>query len=69
MDVCLTGNLLEHCEISPFDQAMDEQTFMSCTWQRVYQYLEQYDRQVEQFQVKPDKRQGTMQHCLQMLLK
>ena len=48
---------------------MDDETFLSETWQRVYQYLEQFDRGVERIQVTPEEEFGSIDHCLEVLLR
>ena len=65
----VSGNPLPDREVSPHDQTMDQDTFKNNAWQRVYQYLEQYDRQVAEFQVQAKVPFGTMQNCLEILLK
>ena len=58
-----------HVQATPLDQKMDEATFASESWQRVYQYLEQFDRRVKKIKVKPEKEFGSMEHCLRVLLR
>ena len=60
---------MQHVKATCIDQKMDEETFTSETWQRVYQYLEQFDRRVKKIKVKPEKEFGSMEHCLRVLLR
>ena len=47
---------------------MDVEEFVNPAWQRVYQYLDQHERNVD-FHVDPDTVAGSMLHCLEVLLR
>ena len=63
------GNPLPHVRHSQLDQTMDAKVFESATWQRVFQYLEQFDRGVEKISVSPRDIFGDQRQCLQVLLR
>ena len=48
---------------------MDLEEFMSPAWQRVYQYLDQFDSGVNEFTVDTDNAAGNTRDCLDVLLR
>ena len=66
--IIFTATPIPFIGYQPRDQLMDEEEFQSQKWQRVYQYLQQFDEETE-FDVDATRVYGNMQHCLDVLLR